>query len=125
MAGDECGRKLRSFFFQNAERRDGNGEDRGLRNLSELELVFRTLEAKLRKFVAERGVGFIEGLPGDGIFLGEFFPHADGLGALPGKEEHYAWRVGFVRTLDIGQQQVRNQPRLEPGGMARTSRASI
>src|SRR5207245_2637624 len=63
MSGDECGSKLRNFLLQNAERRDGNSQDRGLRNLSELELVFRTLEAKLRKFVAKRRIGFVECLP--------------------------------------------------------------
>jgi hypothetical protein len=54
----------------------------------------------LRKFVAEGGVGFFEGLAGDGIFLVQVFAHADGLRTLAGEEERDG-AVGFCHEGDI------------------------
>ena len=45
----------------------------------------------LRQLVAERLVGFFEGLPRGGIFFGEIFAHADGLRALAGEEQCDGW----------------------------------
>ena len=58
-----------------------------------LKLVFRTFKAQLRKFVAESGVGFVEGFVRDGIHGGKFLAHADGLRTLSGKEKCDGRRV--------------------------------
>ena len=71
--------------LQHAPRRDRHRQDRRLRDLGQLELVFRTFEAQLRKLVAERSVGFVEGLSRDRIQGGQFFAHAHGLRTLSGK----------------------------------------
>ena len=55
-------------------------------------MVFGAFEAELRKFVPEGFVGFVKRLLGDGIASGEVLAHADGLGALAGKEERDSLR---------------------------------
>ncbi len=65
----------------------GYGKNGRLGNFSEAQLVFRSIEADLRQFVAERFVGFFKGLARDGIFFDELFAHANSLRALAGKNE--------------------------------------
>ena len=78
---------LETLFVQNTPSRDGRSQNRGLRDLGQAKLIFRTFEAKLRELVAEGFVGFFESLPCDGIFFRQFFAHADGLGSLAGKKK--------------------------------------
>ena len=85
VSGDESG--LHAFFLQHSPGGDRSGQNGGLRDFRQTQLVFRTFKAQLRKLVAESFIGFFESLPGDGIFVGQFFAHADGLGSLAGKEE--------------------------------------
>jgi len=80
MAADEAG--LETLFVQHAPRRDGCGENRGLRDLGQAKLIFRTFEAKLRELVAESLVRFFKRLPGYRMFFGEVFAHAHGLRSL-------------------------------------------
>ena len=81
--GDHCG--LNAFFREHTPGRNRRGEDGGLRDLGEAELVFGSLEAEVGQFVAERRIGLLEGLAGDGEFRGEVLSHADGLRSLAGK----------------------------------------
>jgi hypothetical protein len=41
----------------------------------------------MRELVAEGFVRFREGVSRDGVVLGQFFAHADGLGSLAGEKE--------------------------------------
>jgi len=75
------------FLFQHAIGSYGSGQDGGLCLLSKLELIFRAFETELGDLVAERFVGFIKSLFRNRMIGGEFFAHANGLGALSGEEE--------------------------------------
>ena len=85
VSGDEAG--VHALLAQNSPGRDGRGQDCGLRDFRQPQFLFRTFEAKLRKLVAEGFIGFVESLPGDGIFFRQFFAHPDSLRALAGKEK--------------------------------------
>ena len=65
----------------------GRREDRGLRVGRQRELLRRPLEAELREVVAEDPVGLVEDAPGRAERRREVLAHADGLGALAGKEK--------------------------------------
>ena len=60
---------LRHARLQNAERSNRDCEDGRLRDLGEPKLFLGTFKAKLRELVAERFVGFLEGVAGGRIFL--------------------------------------------------------
>ena len=85
MAGGEGG--LDAAFGKHAGGGDGDGEDRGLRVLGELELVFGAFEDELGEREAEGFVGLVEDGAGGGEVVVEVAAHADGLRALAGKEE--------------------------------------
>ena len=51
---------------QNAQRRHGDGKDRRLGELGQPKLLFGSVKAKLRQVEAQRVVGFLKGLAGDG-----------------------------------------------------------
>src|SRR5258705_6839936 len=85
MSGDEAGSY--TLFLKNAIGCNRSREDGRLSDLRELELVFRTLETELRDLVSESFVGFVECLFGYRIVGGEFFAHANCLGALSGKKK--------------------------------------
>ena len=67
------------------------GEDRGLRDLGQPNLVFWSFEAELRELVAKRVIGFVEGSARDRELVSQFFAHADGLGSLSGEEKCKSW----------------------------------
>ena len=50
-------------------------------------MICRAFTAEQRKVVAKGLIGFVEGLAGDGIVVGEFLAHADSLRALSGEQE--------------------------------------
>ena len=79
--------RLQTLLRQHAKRSHRRRQNGGLSNFRQPKLLFRAFEAKLRELVAEGFVGFFEGLAGDGIFLGQFFAHADRLRSLAGKEK--------------------------------------
>ena len=85
VSGGEGG--LNAAFGQDARGGDRDGEDRGLRVLGELELVFGAFEDELRESEAEGFVGLVEDGAGDGEVVVEVAAHADGLRALSGEEE--------------------------------------
>src|ERR1700722_6361441 len=68
---------------------DRDGEDRGLRVLGELELVFGALEDELREGEAEGLVGLVEDGARGGELVVEIASHSNGLRALTRKEEGY------------------------------------
>ena len=75
------------LFRKDAGGGDGDGEDRGLGVLGELELVFGAFKDELREREAERLVGLLKGGASGGEVVGEVAAHADGLRTLPGKEK--------------------------------------
>ena len=89
MAGGEGGLDvaLGEGFCQDAGGGDGEGEDRGLRVLGELELVFGAFEDELREGEAEGFVGLVEDGSSGGEVVVEVAAHAHGLRALTGKEK--------------------------------------
>ena len=74
VAGDKT--RLGYAALERSQRRDGYGKNRRLGDFGETQLVFWSIKADLRQFVAERFVGFFEGLPRYRIFFGELFAHA-------------------------------------------------
>ena len=52
---------VNSFLIQHPKGSNRNRQNRGLSDLGEAQLFFRALKAELREFVAESGVGFLEG----------------------------------------------------------------
>ena len=85
MAGGEGG--MDAAFGEDARGGDGDGQDRGLRVLGELELVFGALEDELREGEAEGLVGLFEDGSSDGEVVVEIAAHPYGLGALAREEE--------------------------------------
>ncbi len=85
VTGDVAG--LGNAGLEHAQHGNGDGENGGLGDFGEPELVFRSFEADGGKLVAEGVVGFFEGSAGGRIFFVEVFSHADGLGALAGEQE--------------------------------------
>ena len=78
---------LHALFVENAPGRNGNCEDRRLRNLGQAQLLFRAFEAQLRQRVAECVVSFFERLTSHGKMLGQVFAHTDCLRALAREQE--------------------------------------
>ncbi len=76
-----------AFFGEDAGGGDGDGENRRLGVLGELEVVFRTFEDEGGEREAESGIGFFEGGSGDGECIVEGAAHAYILRALAGEEE--------------------------------------
>ena len=110
---------------QHPQSRNRSGKNRRLGNLGQPKLVFRAFEAELRKLVAERVVGFFESLAGHGIFLGQFFAHADSLRALAGKMKCDLLLIRVIRRRSARSNvQCRStRTRLLHGRAARPSRA--
>jgi hypothetical protein len=75
------------FRFQHAQRGDGDGQDRGLGVLGELQLVFGPFEDNLGERKAERVIGLVKDRARGGRGVIERAAHADGLRALAGKEK--------------------------------------
>src|ERR1039458_8502053 len=82
-----------SLFREHAQRGDRNRADGRLLEFGQFELVFGALEAEIRKREAQSVVGFLEGAPGDGKFLGQIPAHAGVLRILSWKKK------GEVRHL--------------------------
>ena len=78
---------LNASISEDARGGDGDGEDRRLGVLGELELVFGALEDELREGKSEGFIGFVEGGASDGKVVVEVASHSYGLGALTGEEE--------------------------------------
>ena len=77
----------RCLLAQHFERRDRNGQQRGLGVLGELELVFRTFETQAGNREAQRLVGLLKNAPRGGVRLGKRLAHASGLRALAGEQK--------------------------------------
>ena len=93
----DVGRRDR-FGLKHAPCRDRHRQDRRLRDLGQLKLVFGTLEAELRKLVAESIVGFVECLLRHRIQGGKFLAHSNRLRTLSGKEKCDGRRVRTHRA---------------------------
>ena len=85
VAGHKAG--LGHVSLENPQRRDRYRENRRLGDLGQAQLLFRSVEAELRQFIAERFIGLFKSLPRDGIVFRQLFAHAHGLGTLAGKNE--------------------------------------
>jgi hypothetical protein len=68
VSGNEGGRE--AVLRQHTPRSDGRREDRGLRDLGQPKLFFRSFEAKLRELVTKCVVCFVESGAGDGELIG-------------------------------------------------------
>lgn len=83
--------RAQSFRFKHAPHSGRDGYQRGLRVLSEFQLVCRTFKAKPREGKLQSVVGFLESLAGKGELSGEGFPHSRELGSLSRKKECGDW----------------------------------
>ncbi len=80
-------REIAHLRAQGRQRGEAVDEKRGLAVGGQRELVQRAFERQRGKRSAERRVGLLEKCGRGGRVRGEFAAHADGLRALPGKEE--------------------------------------
>ena len=90
MAGDILdlvGEPEALLILEHAHHRKRNRHQGRLGVLGQRQGVERTIEHDLGQLLAERGVDLIEHGAGRGVRLGELGAHADGLTALPGKDE--------------------------------------
>ena len=69
--------------------------ERGLGVEGFVEGFFGSIPHELGEGEAEEGVGFFEGLAGEGVLGGKVFAHAKRLGALPGEDEGGGLGVEF------------------------------
>ena len=74
---------------EHAEGCGGDGEDGGLSVFGELEGVFGTFEDELREGELEGSIGLFEDGACGGEIIVKIAAHADGLGALAGKEKSW------------------------------------
>src|SRR5438477_2985553 len=68
---------LHAFFRKHTLSSDGNRKNRGLSDLGELQLVFRTFKTKLGKRITKRAIGFRKRLACHAISLGKLLAHSD------------------------------------------------
>ena len=85
MPGVEIGRP--AARRKHARDRHARRENRGLGVLGEGQAILGPLETEAAEGLAERVIGFREGVAGDRLGLGERAAHADALRALAGEEE--------------------------------------
>ncbi len=85
VAGDVIGGK--AGFGEDGEGGGGDGEECGLGELGEFELVFGAFEAEAGEGVAESVIGGFEDVARGGVRIEEGLAHAYGLGTLAREEE--------------------------------------
>ena len=76
-----------TFFPKNAPRRDRRRQNGRLRDLGQLELLFRTFKTNLRQLVAEGVVGLLEGSPRDLVMAASSLPMPTACEPWPGKRK--------------------------------------
>ena len=90
MAGHEargCG-EVKPGVFQRAQDGEADRHQRRLRILRQDQFFARPVEHQPGQALRQRIVHFLEDQPGDGRRPGQVPAHADGLGALPRKDEY-------------------------------------
>jgi hypothetical protein len=101
MAGHEAGmaRDIEAALaLQHAQRGEAHRHQRRLRVRGERQLVLGTCEHQPRQILPQRFVDLAEDIARRGESAGKLLSHADGLGALPGKDQCARHRRIAFRT---------------------------
>ena len=79
--------RVDAFVFEHTLGGNRNGQNRGLRNLGQLELVVRSFKAELRERVAKRSISFGEDFTRNRVVVGKLSAHSDCLRSLSRKKK--------------------------------------